>query len=102
MEEMEVSAFEGAPPPFELLVQENGFRFWTASNLAMSLGYEDASKLAKAINRALAQIQFVLRKGRLKEGHRTLKGLPRWCKAFTRLVFFSQRLRQRLGYGCIR
>jgi DNA-damage-inducible protein D len=54
MEEMEVNAFEGDPPPFELLVQENGFPFWTASSLAAALGYEDVSKLRNAINKALA------------------------------------------------
>jgi|TergutMp193P3_1026864.scaffolds.fasta_scaffold38606_1 DNA-damage-inducible protein D len=54
MEKYEVNAFEGNPPPFELLAQENGFRFWSASNLASALGYADISLLRKAINKALS------------------------------------------------
>jgi len=54
MEKFEVNAFEGDPPPFELLAQENGFRFWSASDLALALGYADVSFLRKAINKALS------------------------------------------------
>lgn len=49
-----VNAFDGDPPPFELLAQQNGFRFWLASDLARSLGYEDTEPLHKALNKALA------------------------------------------------
>jgi DNA-damage-inducible protein D len=46
------NAFEGDPPAFEMLAQENGFRFWSASDLAAALGYNDVSKIKKAIDKA--------------------------------------------------
>ena len=49
-----ITAFDGEPPAFELLAQENGFRFWLASDLAKALGYESAAEIAKALNKALA------------------------------------------------
>lgn len=49
-----VCAFDGDPPPFELLAQENGFRYWMASDLARALGYPDTEPLHKALNKALA------------------------------------------------
>jgi len=49
-----INAFDSDPPAFELLAQENGFRFWMASALAQALGYEDTSHLHKALNKALA------------------------------------------------
>jgi SAM-dependent methyltransferase len=58
---------------------------------------EDQTRLG-----ALAQIQFVLRKGCLKEGTRALKSLPRWCKIFACLVFFSSTLRKRLRRRCLK
>ena len=33
------NAFDGQPPAFELLAQQNCFRFWMASDLARALGY---------------------------------------------------------------
>ncbi len=48
-----INAFDGDPPPFELLAQENGFRYWFASDLARALGYEDTEPIAKALNKAL-------------------------------------------------
>lgn len=48
------NAFDGEPPAFELLAQQNGFRFWLASDLARSLGYENTAPLHKALNKALA------------------------------------------------
>ncbi|MEF8755970.1 MAG: hypothetical protein V5B60_18890 [Accumulibacter sp.] len=47
------TAFDGDPPPFELLAQQNGFRFWMASDLARALGYADTEPLHKALNKAL-------------------------------------------------
>jgi DNA-damage-inducible protein D len=47
------NAFDGNPPAFELLAQQNGFRFWMATDLARSLGYESTAELYKAINKAL-------------------------------------------------
>ena len=49
-----INAFDGDLPPFELLAQQNGFRFWMASDLARALGYEDTEPLHKALNKALA------------------------------------------------
>lgn len=48
------NAFDGDPPAFELLAQQNGFRFWMASDLAKALGYETTAELQKALNKALA------------------------------------------------
>ncbi len=48
------NAFDGQPPAFELLAQQNGFRFWLASDLAKSLGYETTEPIQKALNKALA------------------------------------------------
>jgi len=48
------NAFDGEPPAFELLAQQNGFRFWLASDLAKALGYDDTEPLHKALNKALA------------------------------------------------
>lgn len=48
------NAFDGDPPAFELLAQQNGFRFWLASDLARALGYENTAPLHKALNKALA------------------------------------------------
>lgn len=48
------NAFDGDPPAFELLAQQNGFRFWLASDLAKALGYETTAPLHKALNKALA------------------------------------------------
>lgn len=49
-----VTAFDGDPPPFELLAQKNGFRYWLAYDLARALGYPDTGPLHKALNKALA------------------------------------------------
>lgn len=49
-----INAFDGDPPAFELLAQQNGFRFWMASDLARALGYESTAPLFKALNKALA------------------------------------------------
>lgn len=49
-----INAFDGDPPAFELLAQQNGFRFWMASDLARALGYESTAPLHKALNKALA------------------------------------------------
>lgn len=49
-----INAFDGDPPAFELLAQQNGFRFWMASDLARALGYESTAALHKALNKALA------------------------------------------------
>lgn len=49
-----INAFDGDPPAFELLAQQNGFRFWMASDLARALGYESTAPLYKALNKALA------------------------------------------------
>jgi DNA-damage-inducible protein D len=49
-----INAFDGDLPAFELLAQQNGFRFWMASDLARALGYEDTEPLHKALNKALA------------------------------------------------
>lgn len=46
-------AFEGDTPAFELLAQENGFRYWFASDLAKALGYETTAEIQKALNKAL-------------------------------------------------
>ncbi|EXI72686.1 MAG TPA: hypothetical protein DIT03_10150 [Candidatus Accumulibacter sp.] len=46
------TAFDGDPPPFELLAQQNGFRFWLAFDLARALGYADTKPLRKALNKA--------------------------------------------------
>jgi DNA-damage-inducible protein D len=48
------NAFDGEPPAFELLAQQNGFRFWFASDLAKALGYQSTEPLQKALNKALA------------------------------------------------
>jgi DNA-damage-inducible protein D len=47
------NAFDGNPPPFELLAQQNGFRYWMASDLASALGYESTADIQKALNKAL-------------------------------------------------
>ncbi|MDR2697215.1 MAG: class I SAM-dependent methyltransferase [Holophagales bacterium] len=52
--------------------------------------------------KALAQIQFVLRKGPIKEGWRTLKKLPGWLKPFVNLLFFFPKLRRKLRYRCLK
>jgi DNA-damage-inducible protein D len=49
-----INAFDGDPPAFELLAQQNGFRFWLASDLANALGYETTAEIHKALNKALA------------------------------------------------
>lgn len=49
-----LNAFDGEPPAFELLAQQNGFRFWMASDLARALGYESTEAIHKALNKALA------------------------------------------------
>jgi DNA-damage-inducible protein D len=48
-----INAFDGEPPAFELLAQQNGFRFWMASDLAKALGYESTADISKALNKAL-------------------------------------------------
>lgn len=53
METLPTTAFDGDPPPFELLAQANGFRFWLASDLARSLGYPTTADIQKALNKAL-------------------------------------------------
>jgi len=49
-----LNAFDGQPPAFELLAQQNGFRFWMASDLARALGYDSTEAIHKALNKALA------------------------------------------------
>jgi DNA-damage-inducible protein D len=48
-----LNAFEGDPPAFEQLAQQNGFRYWTASNLAKALGYDSTERIVNAINKAI-------------------------------------------------
>lgn len=48
-----VNAFDGEPPAFELLAQQNGFRFWNASDLARALGYSSTAEIAKALNKGV-------------------------------------------------
>lgn len=50
----QINAFDGEPPAFELLAQQNGFRFWLASDLAQALGYDSTESIQKALNKALA------------------------------------------------
>lgn len=51
---LHLNAFDGEPPAFELLAQQNGFRFWLASDLAKALGYDSTEPIQKALNKALA------------------------------------------------
>lgn len=51
--EININAFDGDPPAFELLAQQNGFRYWMASDLAKALGYENTEKIGKALNKAI-------------------------------------------------
>lgn len=48
-----ITAFDGETPAFELLAQQNGFRYWMASDLAKALGYDSASNIGNALNKAL-------------------------------------------------
>jgi len=43
-------------PGFESLGQENGFRFWWASELATILGYESINNFRKAVERAMTAL----------------------------------------------
>lgn len=49
-----LTAFDGDPPAFELLAEQNGFRFWFASDLAKALGYESTASLVKSLNKAIS------------------------------------------------
>jgi DNA-damage-inducible protein D len=46
-------AIEPQTPGFEALAQENGFRFWWASDLATLLGYADLASFKKAVSKAM-------------------------------------------------
>lgn len=46
-------AIQPEGPGFEALAQENGFRFWWASDLATMLGYADLGSFRKAISKAM-------------------------------------------------
>lgn len=50
---MSEDVFNPESPSFELLAQENGFRYWYASQLAQVLGYDDVEPIRKAINKAM-------------------------------------------------
>jgi DNA-damage-inducible protein D len=49
----ELFHFNEGCPNFEDIGQENGFRYWWASDFCRCLGYEDYNSFQKAINRAI-------------------------------------------------
>ena len=52
--DIEVFHFEEGRPNFEALAQQNGFRFWLASDLMRCLGYSSMPPVLKAVNKAMA------------------------------------------------
>lgn len=54
MSDLQVFHFDEDKPNFETYGQDNGFRFWLASDLMRLLGYSSMGPVHKAINKAIA------------------------------------------------
>ena len=51
--ELDVFHFDNSRPSFETMAQENGFRFWLASQLMEALGYASMKPVLAAVNKAM-------------------------------------------------